>query len=109
LVTFWASCKKGPVQVIVSMAHMDTVFRMDTPISVKRDGNITAAPGVCDTRPLVLQCALGFDLLRNLTCRTRCPHRERRGRGLGVLKGFFFFFFVVFWGFFFYRYVCNTS
>ena len=35
-------------RVIVSMAHIDTVFPMDTDLTVRREGNILAAPGVSD-------------------------------------------------------------
>ncbi len=39
---------KDASRVIVSMAHMDTVFPMDTDLTVKRTNNILAAPGVGD-------------------------------------------------------------
>ncbi|HHX09916.1 MAG TPA: M20/M25/M40 family metallo-hydrolase [Firmicutes bacterium] len=39
---------KDDSRVIVSMAHMDTVFPMDTDLTVRREGNILAAPGVSD-------------------------------------------------------------
>lgn len=35
-------------RVIVSMAHMDTVFPIDTDVTVRREGNILVAPGVSD-------------------------------------------------------------
>jgi len=39
---------KDPSRVIVSMAHMDTVFPKDVDVTVKRENNILAAPGVSD-------------------------------------------------------------
>lgn len=39
---------KDPSRVIVSMAHMDTVFPKDIDVTVKRENNILAAPGVSD-------------------------------------------------------------
>lgn len=80
---------KDPSKVIVSMAHMDTVFPMDTPISVKRDGNILAAPGVSDNSASVAaMLLLGRIFVRNLPL----PHpvvliANVGEEGLGDLKG----------------------
>jgi len=80
---------KDPSKVIVSMAHMDTVFPMDTPIKVKRDGNILAAPGVSDNSASVAaMLLLGRIFAKNLPL----PHPvlligNVGEEGLGDLKG----------------------
>jgi len=80
---------KDPSKVIVSMAHMDTVFPMDTPLKVKRDGNILAAPGVSDNSASVAaMLLLGRIFVKNLPL----PHpvvliSNSGEEGLGDLKG----------------------
>jgi tripeptide aminopeptidase len=76
-------------KVIVSMAHMDTVFPRDTDLTVKRDGNILAAPGVSDNTASVCQMLLiGRIFARNVPL----PHpviliANVGEEGLGDLKG----------------------
>jgi len=76
-------------RAIVSMAHMDTVFPMDTPLKVKRDGNKLAAPGVSDNVASVAgMLLLGRIFARNLPL----PHpvlliANSGEEGLGDLKG----------------------
>lgn len=76
-------------KVIVSMAHMDTVFPRDTDLSVKRDGNILAAPGVSDNTASVCQMLLvGRIFARNVPL----PHpviliANVGEEGLGDLRG----------------------
>ena len=78
-----------PSRVIVSMAHMDTVFPIDTPLGVKRDGNTLAAPGVSDNSTSVAgMLLLGRLFARNLPL----PHpviliANVGEEGLGDLKG----------------------
>ena len=80
---------KDPSRVIVSMAHMDTVFPADTPLKVRREGNILAAPGVSDNSTSVAQMLLiGRIFSRNLPL----PHpvvliANVGEEGLGDLKG----------------------
>ena len=80
---------KDPSKVIVSMAHIDTVFPMDTPLEVIRDGNILAAPGVSDNSASVAgMLLLGRFFARNLPL----PHPvvligNAGEEGLGDLKG----------------------
>lgn len=76
-------------RVIVSMAHIDTVFPADTPLKVKRDGNTLAAPGVGDNAASVAAMLLiGRLFARNLPL----PHpvlliANVCEEGLGDLKG----------------------
>ncbi|MGI6620307.1 MAG: M20/M25/M40 family metallo-hydrolase [Bacillota bacterium] len=76
-------------RVIVSMAHIDTVFPMDTDLSVKRDGNILAAPGVSDNSASVAcMLLLGKVFLSHLPL----PHpvvlvANVGEEGLGDLRG----------------------
>lgn len=85
-------------RVIVSMAHIDTVFPMDTDLAVRREGNILAAPGVSDNsasvacmlllgkvflshlplpHPVVLVATVGEEGLGNLRgARYFCDHVE---------------------------------
>lgn len=80
---------KDPSRVIVSMAHMDTVFPMDTPLKVKREGNTLHAPGVSDNSTSVAgTLLLGRMFARNLPL----PHpviliANAGEEGLGDLKG----------------------
>jgi acetylornithine deacetylase/succinyl-diaminopimelate desuccinylase-like protein len=80
---------RDPSRVIVSMAHMDTVFPMETSLAVKREGNILAAPGVSDNSTSVAQMLLlGRIFARNLPL----PHpviliANVGEEGLGDLKG----------------------
>lgn len=80
---------EDPSRVIVSMAHMDTVFPIDTPLTVRRDGNLLAAPGVSDNSASVAQMLLiGRIFARNLPL----PHpviliANVGEEGLGDLKG----------------------
>jgi tripeptide aminopeptidase len=76
-------------KVIVSMAHMDTVFPRETDLTVKRNGNILAAPGVSDNTASVCQMLMvGRILARNVPL----PHpviliANVGEEGLGDLKG----------------------
>lgn len=78
-----------PSKVIVTMAHMDTVFPMDTDLTVKRQGNILAAPGVSDNSASVA-CML---LLGKVFClHLPLPHpvlliANVGEEGLGDLRG----------------------
>ncbi|MGI6627562.1 MAG: M20/M25/M40 family metallo-hydrolase [Bacillota bacterium] len=80
---------KDPSRVIVSMAHMDTVFPIDTDLTVKRESNILAAPGVSDNSASVA-CML---LLGKVFCRhLPLPHpvlliANVGEEGLGDLRG----------------------
>ena len=80
---------KDASKVIVSMAHMDTVFPMDTPLKVKREGNILAAPGVSDNSASVAAMLL---LGRIFAKHLPLPHPviligNSGEEGLGDLKG----------------------
>ncbi len=78
-----------PSRVIVSMAHLDTVFPRGTDLTVRREGNILKAPGVSDNSVSVAQMLLlGKVLLRHLPL----PHpvlliANVGEEGLGDLKG----------------------
>jgi acetylornithine deacetylase/succinyl-diaminopimelate desuccinylase-like protein len=76
-------------KVIVSMAHIDTVFPRETDLTVKRDGNILAAPGISDNTASVGQMLLvGRIFAKNVPL----PHPVLLignvcEEGLGDLKG----------------------
>lgn len=76
-------------RIIVSMAHMDTVFPKDTDFTVKRDGNTLAAPGISDNTASVGQMLMvGRAFARNAPL----PHpvlliANVCEEGLGDLKG----------------------
>jgi acetylornithine deacetylase/succinyl-diaminopimelate desuccinylase-like protein len=80
---------RDPSKAIVSMAHMDTVFPIDTPLKVRREGNVLAAPGVSDNSTSVAGMLLiGRLFARNLPL----PHpvvliANVGEEGLGDLKG----------------------
>lgn len=80
---------KDSSRVIVSMAHMDTVFSRDQEIKVKREGNLLKAPGVSDNSASVA----GMLLLGKVFSRyTPLPHpliliANVGEEGLGDLKG----------------------
>lgn len=80
---------EDPSKVIVSMAHMDTVFPRETDLTVRRDGNILAAPGVSDNTASVCQMLLvGRIFARHVPL----PHpviliANVGEEGLGDLKG----------------------
>ncbi len=78
-----------PSKVVVSMAHMDTVFPRGTDLSVKRDGNILSAPGVSDNSASVAQMLLIGKILAE---QLPLPHPvimvgNVGEEGLGDLKG----------------------
>lgn len=80
---------KDPGRVIVTMAHMDTVFPADTDLTVRRDGNILAAPGVSDNSTSVAQMLLLGKLFARFV---PLPHplilvANTGEEGLGDLKG----------------------
>ncbi len=80
---------KDASRVIVSMAHMDTVFPMDTDLTVRREDNILAAPGVSDNSASVAcMLLLGKIFLNHLPL----PHpvaliANVGEEGLGDLRG----------------------
>ncbi len=80
---------KDKSRVIVSMAHIDTVFPMDTDLTVKREDNILAAPGVSDnTASVACMLLLGKVFLKHLPL----PHpvlliANVGEEGLGDLRG----------------------
>jgi acetylornithine deacetylase/succinyl-diaminopimelate desuccinylase-like protein len=80
---------KDPSKVIVSMAHIDTVFPIDTPLKAKRNGNELHSPGVSDISTSVAgMLLLGRIFARNLPL----PHPvvligNSGEEGLGDLKG----------------------
>lgn len=76
-------------RTIVSMAHIDTVFPEETDLTVRRDGNILAAPGVSDNSASV---ALLLLLGRHFAKHAPLPHpvlfiANSGEEGLGDLKG----------------------
>ncbi len=80
---------KDASKVIVSMAHIDTVFPMETPLKARREGNELHAPGVSDNSTSVAgMLLLGRIFARNLPL----PHPvvligNTGEEGLGDLKG----------------------
>ncbi len=76
-------------KVIVTMAHLDTVFPRETDLTVKRDGNFLRAPGVSDNSASVAQMLL---LGKILASKLPLPHpvllvANVGEEGLGDLKG----------------------
>jgi len=84
---------KDDSKTIVSMVHMDTVFPFDTDLSVKRDGNILAAPGVSDnSASLACMLLLGKVFREHLPLEHPVVFVATVGEeGLGDLRGARFF------------------
>ncbi len=84
---------KDPSRIIVSMAHLDTVFPRGTDLTVRREGNTLHAPGVSDNSASVAQMLLLGKLMAK---RLPLPHpvlliANVGEEGLGDLKGARFF------------------
>jgi tripeptide aminopeptidase len=60
---------KGPT--IVLAAHLDTVFALETPLNVKREGNILSAPGIGDDSVNVVGMLEAFRALERAGIRTK--------------------------------------
>ncbi|MBP8613520.1 MAG: M20/M25/M40 family metallo-hydrolase [Firmicutes bacterium] len=84
---------KDHKKTVISMAHMDTVFPFDTDLTVKRDGNILAAPGVSDnSASLACMLLLGKIFKQHLPLEHPVVLVSTVGEeGLGDLKGARFF------------------
>ncbi|MFO8061156.1 MAG: M20/M25/M40 family metallo-hydrolase [Bacillota bacterium] len=80
---------EDPSRVIVSMAHMDTVFSRDVDVSVRRSGNRLAGPGVSDNSASVAcMLLLGKILVEHLPLSHPVIFIGNVGEeGLGDLKG----------------------
>jgi tripeptide aminopeptidase len=80
---------KDDSRVIVSLAHMDTVFPEDTDLTVRREGNILRAPGISDNSASVAQMLI---LGKIFLTYGQLPHpvilvANVGEEGLGDLKG----------------------
>ncbi|MGI6642639.1 MAG: M20/M25/M40 family metallo-hydrolase [Bacillota bacterium] len=80
---------KDPSRIIVSMAHLDTVFPRGTDLTVRREGNILKAPGVSDNSASIAQMLLlGRVFVRHLPLRHPILLIANVGEeGLGDLRG----------------------
>lgn len=76
-------------RIIVSMAHIDTVFPKETDLTVRREGNILSAPGISDNSASVAQMLLvGRLFARNLPLSHPVLLIANVGEeGLGDLRG----------------------
>ncbi len=76
-------------KIIVTMAHLDTVFPKETDLTVRKEGNFLRAPGVSDNSASVAQMLV---LGKILAARLPLPHpillvANVGEEGLGDLKG----------------------
>lgn len=79
---------RGPTALVA--AHIDTVFPMDTPVTVKVDGDVLRAPSICDNSSCVAVMLLAARLVRelNLTFQGDVILAATVGEeGLGNLRG----------------------
>ena len=57
---------RGTGPTLLLAAHIDTVFPIDTPVTVRADGDLLRAPSICDNSSCVAVMLLAAQLIRQL-------------------------------------------